>query len=78
MGERTTISTPDGSFSAYLARPARTPAIVGALKDNPLVEIHTYPGCDHGFARAGGQHYDAAATAKAGERTLTFFQRTLG
>ena len=53
-------------------------AIVGALKNNPLVEIHTYPGCDHGFARTGGQHHDAAAAAKAGERTLSFFQRTLG
>ena len=53
-------------------------AIICALKDNPLVEIHTYPGCDHGFARRGGQHYDAAATANAGERTLAFFKRTLG
>jgi carboxymethylenebutenolidase len=53
-------------------------AIVGALKGNPLVEIHTYPGCDHGFARTGGQHYDAAAAATAGERTLAFFKRSLG
>ncbi len=53
-------------------------AIIGALQTNPLVEIHTYPGCDHGFARTGGQHYDAAASAQAGERTLAFFKRTLG
>ena len=26
MGERTTLSTPDGAFSAYVARPARAPA----------------------------------------------------
>ena len=26
MGERMTISTPDGSFAAYLARPGQTPA----------------------------------------------------
>src|SRR5437762_2766315 len=25
MGERTTITTPDGSFSAYVARPAASP-----------------------------------------------------
>src|SRR4051794_35741309 len=25
MGEQTTITTPDGSFSAYVARPAQTP-----------------------------------------------------
>jgi carboxymethylenebutenolidase len=53
-------------------------AIIAALKDNGLVEIHSYPGVDHGFARIAGQHYDAAATAKAGEHTLAFFKRTLG
>ena len=35
-------------------------AIVAALKDHPGVEIHTYPGRDHAFARKGGEHYDAA------------------
>jgi carboxymethylenebutenolidase len=52
--------------------------IIGALKDNKLVEIHTYPGCDHGFSRTGGQNYDSAAAALAGERTLDFFRRRLG
>lgn len=51
--------------------------IINALKTNKLVEIHTYPGCDHGFARTGGQHYDAAAAALAGQRTLAFFQKNL-
>jgi carboxymethylenebutenolidase len=51
--------------------------ILQALKDHPLIEIHTYPGCDHAFARQGGGHYDEAATKLAGGRTLTFFQRTL-
>jgi carboxymethylenebutenolidase len=53
-------------------------AIIAGLKDNPLVEIHTYPGRDHGFARTGGQHYDAAAAALAGERTVAFFRKNLG
>jgi carboxymethylenebutenolidase len=52
-------------------------AIIGALKDNPRVEIHSYPGRDHGFARTGGQHYDAADTARAGQRTLAFFGKNL-
>jgi carboxymethylenebutenolidase len=52
--------------------------IVGALKSNPLAEIHTYPGRDHAFARPGGQHYDAAAAALAGERSLAFFRSRLG
>jgi carboxymethylenebutenolidase len=47
------------------------------LGRNPWVEIHTYPGCDHAFARVGGQHYDAAAAQLAGERTLKFFQTHL-
>jgi carboxymethylenebutenolidase len=51
--------------------------IIDALKNNKLVEIHTYPGCDHGFSRTGGQHYDAAAAALAGQRTLDFFQKNL-
>jgi carboxymethylenebutenolidase len=52
--------------------------ILKALKDHPQVEIHTYPGRDHAFARMGGEHYDAGDAAKAGGRTLQFFQRTIG
>ncbi len=52
--------------------------ILQALKDHPNIEIHTYPGCDHAFARAGGEHYDEAAAKLAGGRTLQFFQRTIG
>jgi carboxymethylenebutenolidase len=51
--------------------------ILQALKDHPQIEIHTYPGCDHAFARAGGAHYDDHAAKLAGGRTLQFFQRTL-
>lgn len=51
--------------------------IIEALKSNPLVEIQTYPGRDHGFARTGGQHYDAAAAQTAGERSLAFFRKHL-
>jgi carboxymethylenebutenolidase len=49
-----------------------------ALKDHPSVEIHSYPGRDHAFAREGGQHYDAGDAKLAGGRTLQFFERTLG
>ena len=52
--------------------------IIAALKDHPQVEIHTYPGCDHAFAREGGEHYDAAAAALADGRTLAFFKKHLG
>ncbi len=52
--------------------------IINALKNHPQVEIHTYPGRDHAFARVGGAHYDAADAAIAQGRTLDFFKRHLG
>ncbi|MBU1379174.1 MAG: dienelactone hydrolase family protein [Alphaproteobacteria bacterium] len=52
--------------------------ILQALKDHPQVEIHTYAGRDHAFARVGGEHYDEADAKLAGGRTLQFFQRTIG
>ena len=52
--------------------------ILAALKDHPQIQVHTYPGRDHAFARVGGAHYDAADAAKAGGRSLTFFQSNLG
>lgn len=52
-------------------------AIKQALSSNPKVEIHSYPGRDHAFARKGGAHYDAADAAKAQERTLSFFEKNL-
>lgn len=51
--------------------------IVSALKNHPQVELYTYPGRDHAFARKGGEHYDAADAEKANERTLAFFQKAL-
>ena len=52
--------------------------IIAALKDHPQIEIHTYAGRDHAFARVGGEHYDEADAKLAGGRTLQFFQRTIG
>ncbi|HEV2533014.1 dienelactone hydrolase family protein [Phenylobacterium sp.] len=52
--------------------------ILQALKDHPCVEIHTYPGRDHAFARMGGAHYDEADAKLAGGRTLQFFKKHIG
>lgn len=52
--------------------------IKDGLKSNRNVTIHSYPGCDHAFARVGGQHYDKQAATLANKRTLEFFQRHLG
>lgn len=53
-------------------------AILRDLKNHPQVEIHTYPGRDHAFARHGGEHYHEHDAKLAGGRTLQFFQRTIG
>jgi carboxymethylenebutenolidase len=61
----------------FTPKPAQA-VILAALKDHPQVEIYTYPGCNHAFAREGGQHYDAAAARLANGRTLSFFKKHLG
>jgi carboxymethylenebutenolidase len=61
----------------FVPKPAQA-VILAALKDHPQIEIHTYPGCDHAFARQGGEHFNAEAAKLANGRTLTFFARTLG
>jgi len=51
--------------------------IIAGLKNHPQVEIFTYPGRDHAFARRGGEHFDAADAALARDRSLAFFRKTL-
>ena len=41
------------------------------------VEIHTYAGCSHAFARHNGQHFDAQAAKLANGRTAEFLKRHL-
>lgn len=48
-----------------------------ALADRSTVEVFTYPGCNHAFARHRGIHYDAAAAALANIRTLEFLRKHL-
>jgi carboxymethylenebutenolidase len=47
------------------------------LANKPQVEIHSYPGCRHAFARHGGTHYDATAARTANARTIEFLRRHL-
>jgi carboxymethylenebutenolidase len=61
----------------FTPKPARD-LILRALKNHRQIDIHTYPGRDHAFARPGGEHYDAADAALAESRTLDFFKRNLG
>jgi len=51
--------------------------ILQALRNHPQIEIHTYPGRDHAFARKGGEHYHEADAGQANARTAAFFQKNL-
>lgn len=46
--------------------------IVHAASQNEQVTCHVYGGCDHAFAREGGEHYDAQAATLANKRTSDF------
>lgn len=52
--------------------------IKDALAGNSNMEIHSYAGCRHAFARHGGTHYNADAARTANARTLEFLRRHLG
>jgi len=60
----------------YIIKCAQT-VIIDAMRDNPLVQLYTYPDCNHAFARHSGTHYDAAAAKLANARTLAFLQAQL-
>ncbi len=60
----------------YIVQEARA-AIHAALDAKPHAELHDYPGCNHAFARPGGNHYDASAAALANGRTDAFFNQHL-
>lgn len=60
----------------FVPKPAQA-AILAALKNDKLIEIHTYAGRDHAFARRGGEHYNEADAKLAGGRTLAFFEKNL-
>jgi carboxymethylenebutenolidase len=57
--------------------PEAQSAIVAGLAKVPLAVVHRYEGCDHAFAREGGEHYDAAAAKLANDRTAAFFEQHL-
>jgi carboxymethylenebutenolidase len=51
--------------------------IKATLTKIPHVEIETYPGQDHAFARPGGEHYDEASAKRAHARTEAFLAQYL-
>lgn len=53
-------------------------AIESKLRGQQGIELYTYPGVDHAFARAGGQHFDKMATMMAHQRTIAALKRVIG
>lgn len=47
------------------------------LEGREGVEVHSYPGMSHAFARNNGIHYDRKNADLANSRTLAFFRATL-
>ncbi|MDN7559456.1 MULTISPECIES: dienelactone hydrolase family protein [Burkholderia cepacia complex] len=52
--------------------------IAAALAGRDGVEVYVYPGVDHAFARAGGDHFDKAAAVMAHQRAIAAFRAALG
>ena len=58
--------------------PAATVAAIQArMGGSPGVDIHVYPGTEHGFNRAGYPPYNEAAAALARQRTLAHLRQLL-
>ncbi|SFM69076.1 dienelactone hydrolase family protein [Variovorax sp. OV329] len=55
----------------YIGKPAQR-QIREALADRPMVQLFSYPGCGHAFARHRGMAFDAEAAALANRRTRDF------
>ena len=52
-------------------------AMKAGLSGHAQIEMYTYEGLDHAFARVGGEHYDATGAKLANERTMAFFAEAL-
>lgn len=60
----------------YIGKEAQA-TIRAALQDKPNVQLHTYPGRNHAFARPDGSHFHSADARTANDRTDAFFQHYL-
>lgn len=60
----------------YISKDAQRD-IKTAFASNRNVQLFSYPGCNHAFARHSGDHYDAEAAHLANGRTWTFLDEHL-
>ena len=45
--------------------------------DHPLVDLYSYAGMNHAFARENGMHFDKDAAQQANDRTFSFLEKHL-
>lgn len=64
------------SLDQYCPKEAQA-QIHTALDTHPKVTLHHYADADHAFARAGGAHYNQAASDLANQRTTDLFKASL-
>jgi len=53
-------------------------AIRKAFAGREDIEIYSYPGADHAFARVGGDHFDKPASMMAHSRSIALFRGIMG
>jgi len=58
--------------------PAAQARIREALGSQPGVELYVYPGMDHAFVRAGGEHFDKASALMAHQRSIAALRAEMG
>ncbi|WP_420994486.1 dienelactone hydrolase family protein [Cupriavidus sp. 30B13] len=58
--------------------PAAQARIGTALGGREQVELYVYPGVDHAFARAGGEHYDRPSALMAHQRSIAALRAEMG
>jgi carboxymethylenebutenolidase len=58
--------------------PAAREQILGALRGQPGVELHVYPGVEHAFARRHGDHYHKPSAWMAHQRTMATLKSAIG
>jgi carboxymethylenebutenolidase len=81
LGEAKNIKCPlvlhFAELDKYCPKEARD-QVYAALKDRPEIELYTYPGVDHAFARTMGEHFDKPSTIMAHSRSIALFRKAIG
>src|SRR5690606_34956705 len=61
-----------------LCPPEARSRIYETLQGRTGVDLYTYPGCEHAFARVGGDHYNKPAANIAHERSIAATKSAIG